>query len=118
MTDLPRPPAHIALLTDLIGVDKTLGMGGAELVIPARPTRRSRLVRTIGIDAATVLSRNAGRLPRQCPLGKPWVARTLHSRGLPAAEIARRLHVTEATVWRYLGLSPSRRPDPRQLPLI
>ncbi|TDE40945.1 helix-turn-helix domain-containing protein [Antarcticimicrobium sediminis] len=124
MTELVRPPAHIAPYVRVLGQDGALAflleLGGAELYIAKSPKGRSRLVQVVGQDKAEALARVADELPSRIPTAKPWIARVLKAKGLPVAEIARKLHTTDVTVRKYLaGQSAIAQPDPRQpnLPL-
>jgi hypothetical protein len=123
MTNLPRAPAQIAPIVDALGVDDAvaflLAFGGAELYIARSPGSRSRVVELLGRDKAEALAwaaENAPSWPRRVPLAKQWLAHVLRAKGLPNAEIARRLRVSEETVRRHLSTPPSAAPqdDPRQ----
>lgn len=123
MTAPPKPPAHIEVYVEVFGVDGAITFlttfGGAELYVPQTPSHRSELVRIMGIDGARALAREAHRVPRSIPTGRPWIARVLRSKGLPVAQIARKLHSTEGTVRRWLRSGDqSRGQDDRQLPLF
>lgn len=114
--DHPQPPAHVAAYVRALGPEMALTFlmtfGGADLVIGTNPQRRSRLVRTVGYERACRLARTGG-LPKRVPLAKPWIARMLAFKGLPTAEIARRLHASDVAVRRWLsgGVSDPRRDD-------
>lgn len=103
----PRPPAHIQRYVDALGLDQTvtflLHFGGADLYIAQRPTERSELVRVIGQEAAERLAAHADRLPARVPTAKPWLAAVMKAQGLPAEQIARRLHVSNVTVRRWFS---------------
>lgn len=123
MSDLPRPPAHLEAYVRILGTEGAIGFllrfGGAELYIPRTGAGSPQLAETLGPEAAQALGRAADRLPRRVPTGKPWIAKVRAAQGLPVAEIARMLHVTDVTVRRWLADGPPRRPpDPRQMPLI
>lgn len=124
----PPPPAHIepfvlALGTDL-AISFLLRFGGAELYLTTSPKGKSALAQEYGIEAAVRIAEAAAHLPRRMPLAKEWVAAVWSHRGLPDAEIARRLHVTDVTVRAWRKKAPRRgqkkpcKSDPRQLPLI
>jgi hypothetical protein len=119
MTDLPRPPAHLEPYVRILGTEGAIAFllrfGGAELYIPRTGGGSDVLAEAVGIEAARALAQAADRLPRRVPTGKPWIARVRAAQGLPIAEIARMLHVTDVTVRRWLADGP---PDPRQMPLI
>ena len=117
-----RPPAHIQPYVDVLGVDGTVDFlmtfGGAELSLRSNP-RRGRLVDLVGHERASALAEVAGHLPRRIPLAKPWLAQQLREKGLPVAEIARTLHVSDVSVRSYLKTrGPRRPPDPRQYSLL
>jgi hypothetical protein len=115
-------PAHIAAYVDVLGAEGTveflLTFGGAELYLAEAPTERSQVVKSIGMELAIALAKEASNrdLPRRVPTAKPWLAAMLWRKGLPVAQIARKLHVSDVTVRAYLKrLKPV---DDRQLPLI
>ena len=113
MSSLPPYPAQIAPLIEALGPDDTvtflLAFGGAELSIGKSPTPRSRVVQLLGAEKAARLARVADRLPSRIPTQKKWIARHQAAKGLPVAEIARSLHVSDVTVRKYLA-----EPDPKQ----
>ncbi|MBN2631568.1 MAG: helix-turn-helix domain-containing protein [Rhodobacteraceae bacterium] len=120
MTHTPPPPAQLEPYVRVLGVDGAvqfiMGFGGAELVYSANP-RNSKLTEVIGVEAARALAEEDARrgLPRRVPLGKPWVAQVFRSKGLPVAEIARRMHASDVAVRRWLKQQPTARvADPRQ----
>lgn len=126
---LPRPPAHVAPYVRVLGhdgaVEFLLEFGGAELYLSRSPSGRSRLVRRFGKRKAAELAEAAEGLPARVPTAKPFIARTLRARGLPVAEIARRLHVSDVQVRAYLrgavgkgGRRRPREPDSRQPRLL
>lgn len=127
MTDYPRPPAHIEPYVDVLGVSETidllLSFGGSEIYLTANPKGRSQLAAQIGVEKITALAEVIPQMKVRVPLAKPWIARCLRSEGLSVAAIARRLHVADNTVRRWLdgddrdgAASPAK--DPRQLNLF
>jgi hypothetical protein len=126
MTKPPRPPAHLLAYVEILGVDLAveflLAFGGAELYLARNPSASGKLAGVIGQDKATELAAAADRmrLPKRVPTGKEWIARVLSWKGLPVAEIARILHMSDNAVRGYLkpDRQPRRAPDYRQLPLI
>lgn len=127
MSDNLRPPAHVEPFVGVLGVEGAirflLRFGGAELYLTRSPKGRSMLAQEFGGEVAAAIAAAAEHLPRRVPLAKEWIAAVWSSEGLPDAEIARRLHVTDVTLrnwrarkpWRGRKKSPG---DPRQLPLI
>lgn len=129
MNTFPRPPAHIEPIDRVLGpegaVEFLLAFGGSDLTLPRRPQAGSRLVGVLGRERAEALcdaAHEAYAWPRRVPLAKPWLSRVLHAWGLPVAEIARRLHIADATVRRHLaateGGDPRDATDPRQFRLF
>ncbi|GAB1381367.1 helix-turn-helix domain-containing protein [Pararhodobacter aggregans] len=123
MSNRPRPPAHVEPYVRILGYEGAvafiLEFGGAEIYLPMTRTAaaRSPVAQHLGVDAVIALA-TAG-LPRRVPTAKPWLARVFWSEELRVQEIARRLHVTDVTVRKWLGDDAgSRRADERQLPLF
>lgn len=104
----PRPPAHVQPFVEALGTDAAvrflLHFGGAELTISLNP-RDGELVEVLGQEGARALAALSARtaLPRRIPTAKPWLARVLKSQGLSHAKIARRLHVSDVAVRRYVA---------------
>lgn len=113
----PRPPAHVEPYVRVLGperaVDFLLAFGGSEVCLPRRPGPRSAVARVVGTEAVARLA--ALDLPARVPTAKPWIAAVLRAQGLPVAEIARRLHVSDVTVRRW---TQARAEDPRQPRLL
>lgn len=122
----PRPPAQVAPFVSVLGVPGAmtflLTFGGAELYLARTPTSRSRVAQLVGEDRARALAELAETrgLPARIPTAKPWIARCLFSEGLAKAEIARKLHVSDVTVRKWLAGQddPDGREDPRQPRLL
>ncbi|MGY6411727.1 MAG: helix-turn-helix domain-containing protein [Alkalilacustris sp.] len=108
----PKPPAHIARFADAIGPRLTVRFlprfGGADMTFSLRPTRRSALVQALGQEAAQALCDRADQLPRRVPIGNPWLTGALAAEGLPVAEIARTLRVSDTAVRNWLKPDPHR----------
>ncbi|AGH57990.1 hypothetical protein RHVG_00025 [Rhodovulum phage RS1] len=124
MSTTPKPTAQLEPYVSALGTDLAItfliAFGGAELYIPANPKGRSRIVEVIGRDGAEALATISDRLPRRVPLGKPWIAKVWYAKGLPKAEIARRLHTSDVSVRRWLAGQdgPDPKHDPRQMRLF
>lgn len=118
----PKPPAQIEPYVRVLGVEGAveflLTFGGAELYITETPKSRSRLVALVGREKAIELARAAEFLPRRVPVAKPWLAAVHRCWGLPIAEIARKLHVTDVTVRNYLKRYDLPRPQDLQQPKL
>ena len=128
MTEFPVAPAHVDPFVVVLGVDLAieflLCFGGAELYLTANPKGRSALVELVGMEKAAALATAAEFLPKRIPLAKPWIAAVLKSKGLPVAQIARKLHASDVAVrgWLKRASEPGGGGDPatdtRQLPLF
>lgn len=123
MSNRPRPPAHVEPYVRILGYEAAvtfiLEFGGAEIYLPLTRTAaaRSPVAQRLGVDLVIALA-TAG-LPRRVPTAKPWLARVFRSEELRVSEIARRLHVTDVTVRKWLKEAAGpRRKDDRQLPLF
>lgn len=120
MTRWPEPPAQVAPYVDVLGhetaLDFLLEFGGAELYLARQPQRRSRLARLVGAERARALAAISDRLPPRVPLAKAWCARMLRAKGLPVAEIARRLHASDVSVRGWLRAAAD--DEPRQMRLF
>lgn len=120
MTEVPRAPAHIAPYVDVLGVDMAidflLTFGGSPLYWAKNP-RQSRLTDLVGVEkaAALAVAAEANRLHPRIPLAPEWLARAMFAKGLPIAEISRRLHKSDTAVRRYI--SAEVRAETRQLSL-
>lgn len=127
---LPRPPAHVAPYVEVLGHDLTvaflLEFGGARLYWARDPKGRSEAEALIGPEKLRDLGRVWGGEVSRVPTARVWLAHALHARGLPVNQIARRLHVTDVAVGKYLRRAPDnssapqpqRRGDDRQLSLF
>lgn len=106
----PLPPAHLEVYVTTLGVKGAMqflmSFGGAELYIPETAKPGSLLFEEMGREATEALIQVRDRIPAQIPVGKPWVAAVLFHQGLSKAQIARRLHATEATVRKWLNKQP------------
>ncbi|WP_423206712.1 helix-turn-helix domain-containing protein [Paracoccus yeei] len=101
----PAPTAQIAPFVQVLGLDEAvrfiLAFGGAELYIGKNPRDTNELVQMFGREAVEALA-NLATLPRRIPLAKPWLAAHFRARGLPIAQIARTLRISDVSVRAYL----------------
>ncbi|MGB3409145.1 MAG: helix-turn-helix domain-containing protein [Jannaschia sp.] len=99
-------PANITPYVEVLGIELAvtflLHFGGAELYISEDPKGRSELEALVGTHNARALGQQVHLLRRRVPLAKPWIAAVLRISGASTAQIARRLHVTDVTVRRWL----------------
>lgn len=106
----PRPPVQVAPFVQALGIEGAvaflLEFGGASVSIRARPQDRGEVTRLFGREAAEALG--AMDLPSRIPPAKPWLAAYFHAQGEPVMRIARRLHVSDVTVRRYLRAAEDR----------
>lgn len=116
----PKPPAHLCAYVEVLGVDEAirflLTFGGGDIYYANDPKGNSALAKAFGLDVARKMGRraNAEGWPRRVPLGKKWIAQVLITRGLPVAEVSRKLHMADTTVRDWT--KPQR--DDRQLSLF
>lgn len=124
--DLPAPPKprvppqaepYVAALGEELAAEFLLQFGGAPIVFSAKSYGHSRAHELIGEDGVRALGAYYGGERHRVPLEKKWLAQWLAWKGQTVYEIARRLHVTDITVRKYLTPRPSRADDP-QLPLF
>ncbi|WP_386173173.1 helix-turn-helix domain-containing protein [Sulfitobacter sp. R86518] len=107
MTKAPKTPANIQVYEDILGTDGAveflLTFGGAELYMPTDPKGGSKVAQLVGIEKARALADASHAMKARIPTAKRWIAQVLKSKGLPVAEIARKLHMTDVTVRKYLA---------------
>ena len=119
----PKPPAQVSAYVEILGVDGAieflLEFGGAELYMAKNPKTRNRLADFVGKEKAILLAKASDHLPKRIPLKKPWIAAVLRSKGLPVAQIARKLHMSDVAVRGWLKQAGVQPPKPAQgeLPL-
>jgi hypothetical protein len=113
----PKPTAQVEPYVEVLGVDGAieflLAFGGAEISLSTAPTAQSKVLQLVGRKRAIKLAQTGG-LPRRVPTARQWLVAALYAKGLPKAEIARKLHVTDVTVRKWLlqtGTGPKTRPD-------
>lgn len=104
-------PAHIQPYVDVLGlqltIDFLLAFGGAPLYLPSERTQvDSRLAEVVGPDKAVALGKHLGRGMVRVPIQKRFIAACLLAMNVPVVEIARRLHVSDVTIRRWLPDRP------------
>lgn len=113
-------PAQIVPYVEVLGeegtVDFLIEFGGAELYL-ARNPKSGKLAKLVGRDKAAKLAIKAEHLPARVPLMKNWCACVLYRQGLPVAQIARKVRVSDVTVRAYVKQAGLPK-DSRQLPLF
>lgn len=119
MADAPRTPAQVAVYVEALGeedaIDFLLRFGGADLTIPKSPHFRTELRQALGQRKTEALCAVRDRIPKRIPTAKPWIAQRLRAKNLPVSAIARKLHVSDVSVRRWLNQrGMSGRADPRQ----
>lgn len=110
----PRPPAHVAPYVEVLGtelaIEYFLTFGGSVVYLPENPGGRSEVEQLVGAEKVRALRNHDYQIPARCPIPKSWIAQVLAAKGLPVQKIARKLHVSDVSVRRYLNGAP----DPRQ----
>jgi hypothetical protein len=121
MTDWPKPPAHVGPYVNALGhelaADFLLNYGGGEIYLSDTVTSRSSLLKSLSYEQIGYLLVELGIGMHRVPLAPRWVARVLVKKGLPVAQIARKLRKTENTVRSYTSHERAEG-DPRQLDLF
>ncbi|MBJ3783396.1 hypothetical protein [Devosia sediminis] len=112
MTDTIEIPAHIQPYVDVLGLDLTidflLAFGGAPLYLPSERTQTdSRLAEVVGADKAVALGKQLGRGTVRVPIQKRFIAACLLAKNVPIVEIARKLHVSDVSIRRWLPDRPN-----------
>lgn len=99
-------PEHISAYVDILGEDLAveffLQFGGAPVYLAANPKSRSSIAAVVGRDNASALAERLGPGHLRVPIDKRWLAQRLHAKGEPVVAIARRLHIADVSVRRYL----------------
>jgi hypothetical protein len=112
-----RVPAHISAFVEVLGVDGAvdflLQFGGGYSYFSADPDPASPVAAAIGVDKATALAGRLGTGTVRIPTAKPFIARVLSGRRMGTSAIARRLHMSDVAVRRWL-----KEEDPRQMTLF
>lgn len=121
-SQLPPPPPNVAVYVDILGtddaVDFLLAFGGAELYHADDPKGGSQVAKIIGLQKARKLAAASPALKTRVPIPRQWIAQTLHAKGLPVAQIARTLHVTDVTARKYISGDKTPPRDTRQISLF
>jgi DNA-binding CsgD family transcriptional regulator len=93
-------------LASIIGADATLALieakGGRRVHVPSGKGGGVSLARIIGAEAAGKLHASFGGMDIKVPIEAGWRIRLYRSRGLSYSEIAKKVGVTEKTVWANL----------------
>ena len=125
MAEVPAgTPSAIAPFVQVLGVPATvdvlLAFGGSEVYLSPSSNGSSRLARLVGKEKTAELAARLGAARQhRVPTAKAWLAERLAEQGLPKAEIARRLHVTDVSVRGWLAQAARRDGgDPRQPRLL
>lgn len=109
MTDRPIP-AHVRPYVAALGEEGAvrffLSLGGALAYLSENPQSNSQVVRLVGRDGAVALARQVGAGPVRVPTAKPFIAAHFEAKGENRQQIARRLHVSDVTVRRWLNRDP------------
>lgn len=116
----PPPPAHVAAYVEILGVDLAVELfvklGGSEVYFAENPKGNGMVEKIVGKENTAALAGLSDSPSRRVPSPNRWLAQVLASRGLPVAEISRRLRKTDVTVRSYLR--GQTRDDPRQIQLF
>lgn len=112
----PPPPAELGALSRHLSPAELRALvehcGGVRLYVPLRPGRGSPVVRAVGLAAAQRLAQGFGGQQLKVPLARAWLVRVFAAENLSQSQIARRLRITESTVWRLLrDAREARQPD-------
>ncbi len=100
-------PANLRPYVEAIGVDRAialfLALGGSQIYLPRRSSKRTIAAQTIGADQVERLAAVLGHGYIKVPIARQWVAAALRSQGKSDNEIARVVRADVATVRRWLG---------------
>ncbi len=107
-TSLPSPPPELRPLAQVVGLEGLFRLlewrGGTRLPVPIRPAG-STIAAALGETTAAALVEHWGGLTLKVPIARLWRVQVHHAHGLSYAEIATRVGLTEAGVWRMLRSS-------------
>ncbi|HSI41783.1 MAG TPA: hypothetical protein VLA00_14665 [Xanthobacteraceae bacterium] len=99
-------PPEIAPYIRALGPDRTgdliTALGGSMLYFARKASSRSTAAAIVGADGVQALSREFGTGMFRVPIARAWLVCHLFGRGVSVQEIARRLHMTDVTVRKYL----------------
>jgi hypothetical protein len=100
-------PAHLAPYVEVLGpvraADLFLALGGSQIYLPRRSSKRTLAAKTIGAEQVERLAAALGYGYIKVPLARQWVAQVLSADGRSDNEIARMVRADVATVRRWLG---------------
>lgn len=103
-----KVPANLEPFINTLGFDKgiefLLRFGGAAMYLPKKPQSggRSMASSLLTADEIIALSKAIDREHLRIPVAKKFIVAYLHGRGVSVGEIARKLHMTDVTVRKYL----------------
>ena len=107
-----RLPATLAAIAEVAGLDAAIKIalhhGGGRLYVPSRAPG-SALADLIGLDAAQALARDMGGDRLIIPMAKRAIAGRMIADGVSIDQVAIRLKMSRATLYRWRGGA-----DPRQ----
>lgn len=92
----------VRVLGEEAAIHLMLTCGGAPLALSEHPGAESMVVQAVGHEKAVALWVEFGNRIERMPISNLWIARVLRGRGESINAIARRLRVTNKTVWTWL----------------
>ncbi|WP_411037695.1 hypothetical protein [Shinella sp. BYT-45] len=102
-----KVPAHIEPYMTVLGVEGgiefLLQFGGSYVYLSERPQDRSPVVELVGHEKAAALAKRIGAGGLRVPLGKPFIAAYLRANNWSINAIARRLHVSDVSVRKWVN---------------
>ena len=119
MTDITEAvPANLEPFVKVLGEELAITFfllfGGAPVYLSLRPQDNSDLSQAIGPDNVKALAEELGvGHYYRVPINKRWLAQVMSRNGTSVLSIARKLHVSDVTVRKYLSTT-----DKRQLSLF
>lgn len=105
LTDNPTVDSLTKLIGDELLEKLSADLGGKRVHIPRTPTPNSPIAFSIGLDAATKISKAYGGMTADIPLrqGTRLQVRQLRAENKSANEIAHQLKITRARVFQLLA---------------